>query len=503
MKPENTKKKVIVVGAGISGLVAGIYALKAGFEAEIYESHKVAGGECTGWQRNGYMIDGCIHWLTGTKKGTDLYRIWKTCHALGEDVAVLNNDYITAYQHEGKTYYFYVDLKKLEQELLNISPEDESEIKQLIEIIRDCQELPIPALKPNELLSEEERNNLFAGYMKAGKHLEMGNSMIVREYTERFRSPVIRKMISTVVPEHIALTSLFFTLGTRTSSPGSWPEGGSKVFTQRMKQRFEEMGGAIYLNSPVKNIAIENGKAIGVTLRENNELKRADYIIPATDAHLLLDQFLEGKYKDNFFDYRFNQPESYPLLSATIVSLGVDIDIKDRPHDLCIQAAKPVSVNKSIHSQIVIRHFGFDTGFNPQGKSTIQVLLDDAEYDYWSTLKNTSEDDYRAEKERIANEVIAEIEQVYPEIKGHIKMVDVATPLTTNRYCGAYKGAYMAFVAIPGVKQENHQGYIEGIENMYLAGQWVFPDGGLPMAAIAGKFAVQRICHKEQIEIVS
>lgn len=29
------KKKVVMVGGGISGLTAGIYALKAGFEAEI------------------------------------------------------------------------------------------------------------------------------------------------------------------------------------------------------------------------------------------------------------------------------------------------------------------------------------------------------------------------------------------------------------------------------------------------------------------------------------
>ena len=28
---------------------------------------------------------------------------------------------------------------------------------------------------------------------------------------------------------------------------------------------------------------------------------------------------------------------------------------------------------------------------------------------------------------------------------------------------------------------------------MYLAGQWVFPNGGLPMAIVAGKFAVQRM----------
>jgi phytoene dehydrogenase-like protein len=337
--------------------------------------------------------------------------------------------------------------------------------------------------------------------VKAGKYLEMGNQMTVRNYTERFRSPIIRKMISAVVPDHIALTSLFFTLGTRTSSAGSWPEGGSFAFARRMRERFEEMGGTIYLNAPVKDIVIENGKATGITLVKNNKRKTADYIIPATDAYLLLHRLLKGKYRDNFFEYRFDRPESYPLLSATLVSIGVDIDMRDKPHELCVNVRKPLKINRSIHHQIIIRHFGFDASFNPQGKSTVQVELDDVEYDYWAKLKKSSDDSYKAGKDRLAKAVITEIEAVYPEIKGHVKMIDVATPLTLNRYCGLYRGAYMSFVSIPGVKQENHRGYIENVENMYLAVQWVFPDGGLPMAAIAGKFAVQRICHKEKINI--
>ena len=71
-------KKVIVIGGGIAGLSAGIYALKAGFEAEIYEKNTIPGGECIGWNRKGYHIDNCIHWLTGTLKGTELYDVWKT-----------------------------------------------------------------------------------------------------------------------------------------------------------------------------------------------------------------------------------------------------------------------------------------------------------------------------------------------------------------------------------------------------------------------------------------
>ena len=77
--------KVIIVGGGIAGLSAGIYALKAGYDAEIYEKNPLAGGECMGWNRKGYHIDNCIHWLTGTDPKTGLWKTWKTVGAIDEN----------------------------------------------------------------------------------------------------------------------------------------------------------------------------------------------------------------------------------------------------------------------------------------------------------------------------------------------------------------------------------------------------------------------------------
>ena len=53
-------KKIIIIGAGIAGLSAGIYALKNGFDVTIYESHFLPGGMCTAWQRRGW--NPCSGW---------------------------------------------------------------------------------------------------------------------------------------------------------------------------------------------------------------------------------------------------------------------------------------------------------------------------------------------------------------------------------------------------------------------------------------------------------
>ena len=59
-------KSIIIVGGGVSGLSAGISGLLKGYRVSILEKHSIMGGNLTGWNRQGYHIDNCIHWLTGT-----------------------------------------------------------------------------------------------------------------------------------------------------------------------------------------------------------------------------------------------------------------------------------------------------------------------------------------------------------------------------------------------------------------------------------------------------
>ena len=70
-------QKIVIIGGGIAGLSAGIYAQKAGFDSVVYEKHSVPGGQCTGWMREGHYIDNCICWMTCAKEGYDLWEMWK------------------------------------------------------------------------------------------------------------------------------------------------------------------------------------------------------------------------------------------------------------------------------------------------------------------------------------------------------------------------------------------------------------------------------------------
>ena len=52
-------QSIIIIGAGLAGLSAGIYAQMNGYQSQIFEMHNLPGGLCTAWKRKEYIIDGC------------------------------------------------------------------------------------------------------------------------------------------------------------------------------------------------------------------------------------------------------------------------------------------------------------------------------------------------------------------------------------------------------------------------------------------------------------
>lgn len=116
-----------------------------------------------------------------------------------------------------------------------------------------------------------------------------------------------------------------------------------------------------------------------------------------------------------------------------------------------------------------------------------------SDYDAWYALFQDSKA-YSREKSRIGQEVIRSIETRFPQMKGKLNLLDVATPKTFERYCNAYRGAFMSFLPTVGGKMMPHTGRIIGLQNIFLSGQWLQPPGGLPVALVTGKDTIMRLC---------
>lgn len=498
------KKKIVIIGAGISGMVAGVYALKQGFDAEIYESNPNAGGECTGWDRKGYHFDGCIHWLTGTKPGTDLYDIWQKCGALDDSIKIINHDYYIAYKDTKDYSYFYCNPKKLISEFMKISPEDEAEIKLLAKMVKKFAVVSMPAKKPMDMMKPMELIKFIFSSISMKSAFEFASKTSLTDYINRFKSSKIRAMLSSVAAPEGCAMSVLGTIGLLAGKDGGVPEGGSVQFSNRIKDKFISLGGKLHLSTKAEHIIVQNGTATGIEFTDkggNKTAVAADYVITAVNAKLLLEKLLDGKYKDTFFDERFANSKDYPLFGEVDIHLGINADLSGLPHNVVFKASEPINCGGNTSKYIGFKQYCEDPWFTKNGKSALTASFVNTSYDYWKKLREASEESYKNEKSRLAEDVIRELTIQYPQISGKVEAIDVVTPLTHERYCGAYRGSYMSFITTPRSNQNFHRGTISGINNLYVASQWIRPVGGLPSAAMAGKFAIQRICRQEGISI--
>jgi len=97
---------------------------------------------------------------------------------------------------------------------------------------------------------------------------------------------------------------------------------------------------------------------------------------------------------------------------------------------------------------------------------------------------------YKAEKDRICTEFIKVIEKRFKEVKGKIKVTDVATPVTYNRYTGVWRGSYLGW---SGTVAGSIPTELLELRNLYIAGQWTRPSGGISSAMMSGKECITKI----------
>jgi len=73
----------------------------------------------------------------------------------------------------------------------------------------------------------------------------------------------------------------------------------------------------------------------------------------------------------------------------------------------------------------------------------------------------------------------------------------VTTPYTTWRYTLNHKGSCMGWLPTPDVILTSIPRTLPGLDNFYMAGQWVLPGGGVPPCLYSGRHVVQILCHRD------
>ena len=98
------------------------------------------------------------------------------------------------------------------------------------------------------------------------------------------------------------------------------PLGGSQRVVFRIAEKYQKLGGEIVYDQRVKDIVIENNRAVGIRLEDGSE-HRADTVVWAGDGHTVIFDILGGQYLDD--RVRRMYEEWIPIQPLVHVSLGV------------------------------------------------------------------------------------------------------------------------------------------------------------------------------------
>ena len=295
-------------------------------------------------------------------------------------------------------------------------------------------------------------------------------------YLSRIKDPDVRTLLEAVVaPVNNAMTFAYTLSGFFTGDSG-YPSGGSLRMALNMAHTFVKAGGQIRYNTTVEKV-VDGGVFV------EGELLKADAVIVTVDARTAIDKLFEKPLQDGWA----RRMRKLLATSQTVfVGVGVEADLNSYPKSMVFKV--PFRDGGVDLSFFVVSNYARDR-YSPEGCTTVTALFPGYSYGWWKAAKEDGT--YEEKKQAVAQKFIGILEEQIPETRGRIAVVDVATPLTYQRYCDTYEGSYMSDWMPFTLTTNAPNRYRKGL---YFAGQRTAYSGGLPPAVISGRLTARLLC---------
>lgn len=450
------KKKLVIIGGGISGLSAGItWALNHDVKSDlvlIVERNPKTGGFVTSYEREDYWFDTCQM----------LPNISDILNFLGVDIEL----------KRFKGYYmriFHVDPKTDNVNLLELPsgtetfknylmakyPTDALQIEKFLDYSREMY------LELFKLKVEPKFIDILKILFTCPKILKNG-SKTFSEYFSQFNiSETDVQEIFNVFAEFAALPSERVAAIVPISAMNSLLDGTFRTkgpfieFTNKLEDRFKELGGELLLKSKVNKILVEGDQVKGVQL-EKGQKYFSDYVINTADTKLAMEkmvgldiiQVLDEKYVNKIKEVKMST-------SSMNVSLGLDdkIDLEALGLDCGYNV---LTTGGDSYDRLFDAYERGEIGFNDQRfhlgvicpslttgmRPNITIRITPMHLREWENLRQKDRKKYNEKKEKWANFFIEKVEKyMIPELSKHILVKDISTPATYKRYSGSPTGS--------------------------------------------------------------
>ena len=490
---DHNGRKIVIIGGGIAGLSAAVYALKCGYKVEVLEMSDVAGGLAMSWRRGPYTFETCLHWLVGSRPHGELHAQWQEICDIESLTFIDPAEFVRIETQSGDSLRIYTNVDRLEAELLRRAPQDGGAIRELTRSIRVLGKFKL--LDPSGGLADNWLNMLrdLPVFPLLGRLSKISG----KEYGSRFSDPLLRNFFSNGDIGQMSAIAMILSMAWMNAGNAGYCIGGSQTLIRHIEAKIASLGGKVRFKARVERILAEKDTAVGVELA-GGEKVMADWVISAADGHATLFDLLGGRYIDAAIRKRYEERELFA--SYIQVSLGAAIDLRDQPGLVTRVLETPMTVDPgTVLDCAGFRFFHFDPTFAPVGKTAITCTLPTRNFTYWADLRRNDPSAYYAEKHRVADTVISVLERRIPDIREAIETIDVSTPATVFRYTRNWKGTMEGWLIVPGDSFKPLPNTLPGLRHFVMAGQWVMPGGGLPSGPMTARPAVKFICRQDHV----
>ncbi len=433
------KYDAIIIGAGMSGLAAGIRLAYYDKKVCILERHHRVGGLNSFYSRDGHKFDVGLHAMTNYVpkgiKNTPLPKLTRQLKLRAEDFALCEQK-ISQVKFPEKTLRFTNNLDFLIQEVNENFPTQSDNFQKLLQAISEYDSLSLNAkpVSAREVVGSILTDPLLIDMIFCPL-MYYGNA---QEHDMEFGQFVI--MFGSVFCEGFAR-----------------PHAGVRQIIDALVKKYKDSGGELRLKCGVQSLQISNDKVASIQL-ENGEELVADNILSSAgyvETMRLLSDVDSKEYEGDIG--RLSFVEFIMILDKEMSEMGYDTTITFYNNSDKFNYRKPEKL-VDISTGVICcpNNFQFDS---PLPEAMIRVT-NMANYKLWNEL---DEEEYKKQKATWLDASLKKVVQLVPDFRDSITYTDAFTPKTIYRYTGHLNGA------VYGTPNKIKNGQTH-LDNLFLCG---------------------------------
>jgi all-trans-retinol 13,14-reductase len=502
---------VIVIGSGLSGLVAAsLLAREGGKRVLVLERHYRIGGFTHVFTRPGFEWDVGVHYVGRVGEGELLRSVFDRVTGGALQWAPLPEVY-DAIELGGPARRY--ELRKGRASLFDLFPSKRRELEQYVQVVEQTARraqlqlfnsggAPRPALAQFRLaptVPTWARRTTRERLAELGFTEDTEVAVLTGQYGDYGPGPS-----RSAFAQHAMVVDHYL--------EGAWyPVGGASRFAASIAPAIEAAGGHLAHSAEVKRIVVEGERATGVELA-NGAVLRAPVVVSAAGASATYERLLDEAHRP--------APLLTALRSATSSSAYVCLylGLKGTDAELGLTGTN-LWVHADAHPDASIERFeadptapfpvvylSFPSAKDPEfqnrhpGRATVEAICM-VKWEWFAQWKDTRWQkrgaDYEAFKATLKQRLLDAVLTRLPQLRGKAAHAELSTPLSTAHFMGHARGEAYGLEATPArygvpLRAQTH------LEGLFLTGVDL-ATSGVAGAALAGSLTAAAILGPQRI----